>query len=317
MTSTPGERTSMTAFRSPTEERNPRTADIDRLGAAEMVSRILDEEARVTSAVRDAADAIARLVEIAADSIRAGGRVRYVGAGTSGRLGVLDAVELLPTYGVGTEWFTASIAGGDGAMFRSAEGAEDDPSLGARDLDDIGEHDLLVALAASGRTPYVRGAIDLAQERGATTALITANPHAEMLALVDVRVVLDTGPEAITGSTRMKAATAQKITLNAFSTATMVTLGKTYSNLMVDVRPSNEKLRTRVARLLTQAADVDMVAAEKMLNAVDDDVKTALVLLLTPEHGPTDAARIASARVSLDAHGGSVRGALRQFADAP
>lgn len=304
-------------FRSPTEDRNPRTSDIDRLSPAQIVSRILDEDTRVLPAVDAAAPEIAKLVEIAATSIRSGGRVHYIGAGTSGRLGVLDAVELLPTYGVGTEWFTASIAGGQPAMFRSAEGAEDDPALGAADLNDVGTHDLVIGLAASGRTPYVQGAIDLARSRGATTALVTANPHASLIPLVDVAVVLDTGAEAITGSTRMKAATAQKIALNAFSTATMVALGKTYSNLMVDVSPSNEKLRIRVARLLTQAADIDMATAEHVLDAAGGDVKTAILILLAPHGDTVDTTRIADARAALEAHGGSVRDALREFVTAP
>lgn len=316
MTPTPEGLERTMPFRSPTEDRNPRTLDIDRLTPSEVVARILDEDARVLPAVGAAAAAIAKLVDFAAAAIRAGGRVHYFGAGTSGRLGVLDAVELLPTYGVGTEWFTASIAGGQGAMFRSAEGAEDDPSLGATDADAVGARDVLIGLAASGRTPYVKGALELARSRGATTALMTANPHASLIPLVDVPIVLDTGAEAITGSTRMKAATAQKIALNTFSTATMVVLGKTYSNLMVDVSPSNDKLRTRVARLLMQVGDVDMAAAERVLDAVGGDVKTALLILLSPDDSAADPARIAAARTALETHDGSVRDALRALITA-
>lgn len=307
MTPTPANHNGSMPFRSPTEEQNPRTADIDLLSPVDMVTRIVDEDARVIDAVRGASGAIGHLVEVAVAGIRAGGRVRYIGAGTSGRLGVLDAVELLPTYGVGSEWVAATLAGGEGAMFRSAEEAEDDPDRGTADVDDLGKNDVLVALAASGRTPYVRGALDVARTRGAATALITANPSAELLSLVDVPIVLDTGAEVVTGSTRMKAATAQKIALNAFSTATMIALGKTYSNFMVDVSPSNAKLRTRLVRLLTQATDVDLATAERALDAADGEVKTALVVLLSP--GAVDAA---AARASLDAHGGSVRAAVRE-----
>ncbi|MFD6136078.1 N-acetylmuramic acid 6-phosphate etherase [Isoptericola sp. NPDC056618] len=294
---------------SPTEERNPRTTDIDLLPPADVVRLILDEDAGVASVVRAERFRVTQTVELAVEAIRAGGRVHYAGAGTSGRLGVLDAVELLPTYGVGPEWFDAHLAGGPDAMTVSVEGAEDDAEAGRRDLDHVGPHDLVVGLAASGRTPYVGGALDLARERGARTALVSANPAAPLADRVDVAILLDTGPEAVTGSTRMKAATAQKIVLNTFSTATMIQLGKTYSNLMVDVRASNAKLRARLVRLLSQATGLAPEVCAPVLADAGGEVQVALVMLLAG----VDAA---AARGAL-AGGDGVRGALGRLGAAP
>lgn len=310
----PGQHAASGDFRSPTEDRNPRTTDIDTLPAEQIVARILSEDAAVVAAVSAATADIGRLAAAAVESIRAGGRVHYVGAGTSGRLGVLDAVELLPTYGVGEEWFAVHLAGGAGAMFKASEGAEDDADLGRRDTASVRSGDLVIGLAASGRTPYVRGAIQRAREVGARSALLTANPYAELLDLVDIPVVLNTGPEVVTGSTRMKAATAQKIALNAFSTATMIRLGKTYSNLMVDVSPSNEKLRARVVRLLMQATSVDAATATRALESAEGDLKVALVALLAG--APSDPHVMESARHALTLHGGVVHGALADLTTA-
>ncbi|MFB7797685.1 N-acetylmuramic acid 6-phosphate etherase [Isoptericola sp. NPDC056134] len=294
---------------SPTEERNPRTTDIDLLPPADVVRLILDEDAGVASVVRAERFRVTQAVELAVEAIRAGGRVHYAGAGTSGRLGVLDAVELLPTYGVGPEWFDAHLAGGPDAMTVPVEGAEDDADAGRRDLDHVGPHDLVVGLAASGRTPYVGGALDLARERGARTALVSANPAAPLADRADVAILLDTGPEAVTGSTRMKAATAQKIVLNTFSTATMIQLGKTYSNLMVDVRASNAKLRARLVRLLSQATGLAPEACAPVLADAGGEVQVALVMLLAG----VDAA---AARGALAGEDG-VRGALGRLGAAP
>jgi len=294
---------------SPTEERNPRTTDIDLLPPADVVRLIMDEDAGVASVVRAERFRVTQAVELAVEAIRSGGRVHYAGAGTSGRLGVLDAVELLPTYGVGPEWFDAHLAGGPDAMTVSVEGAEDDAEAARRDLDHVGPHDLVVGLAASGRTPYVGGALDLARERGARTALVSANPSAPLADRADVAILLDTGPEAVTGSTRMKAATAQKIVLNTFSTATMVRLGKTYSNLMVDVRASNAKLRARLVRLLSQATGLEPEVCAPVLADAGGEVQVALVMLLAG----VDAA---AARAALDG-GDGVRGALARLGAAP
>ncbi|GAB3085416.1 N-acetylmuramic acid 6-phosphate etherase [Isoptericola nanjingensis] len=294
---------------SPTEERNPRTTDIDLLPPADVVRLILDEDAGVASVVRAERFRVTQAVELAVEAIHAGGRVHYAGAGTSGRLGVLDAVELLPTYGVGPEWFDAHLAGGPDAMTVPVEGAEDDADAGRRDLDHVGPHDLVVGLAASGRTPYVGGALDLARERGARTALVSANPAAPLADRADVAILLDTGPEAVTGSTRMKAATAQKIVLNTFSTATMIQLGKTYSNLMVDVRASNAKLRARLVRLLSQATGLAPEVCAPVLADAGGEVQVALVMLLAG----VDAA---AARGALAGEDG-VRGALGRLGAAP
>ncbi|MFP3715122.1 N-acetylmuramic acid 6-phosphate etherase [Puerhibacterium sp. TATVAM-FAB25] len=287
---------------SPTEERNPRTTDIDLLPTAQVVRLITDEDARVPGAVQAQADRIAAAVELAVAAIRAGHRVHYAGAGTSGRLGVLDAAELAPTYGVGPEWFDAHMAGGAEAITRAVENAEDHDRAGRADLDHVAAGDVVVGLAASGRTPYVRGALELARERGAATVLVSANPAAPLTPLADVAILVDTGPEAITGSTRMKAAGAQKIVLNTFSTAVMVRLGKTYSNLMVDVRATNAKLRARLVRLLAQATGLEPEECEPVLAEAGGEVPTALVALL----GGVD---VATARTALAA-GGSVRAAL-------
>ncbi|CAM3795371.1 N-acetylmuramic acid 6-phosphate etherase [Isoptericola cucumis] len=294
---------------SPTEERNPRTTDLDLLPSADVVRLIMEEDAGVASVVRAERFRVTQAVELAVAAIRAGGRVHYVGAGTSGRLGVLDAVELAPTYGVGSEWFDAHLAGGPDAMTVSVEGAEDDAATGRRDLDHVGPHDLVVGLAASGRTPYVGGALELARERGARTALVSANPSAPLAVGVDVAILLDTGPEAITGSTRMKAATAQKIVLNTFSTATMVRLGKTYSNLMVDVRATNAKLRARLVRLLSQATGLEPEVCAPVLAEAGGEVQVALVMLLA-------GVDVAAARRSMAGDGG-VRGALARLGAAP
>jgi N-acetylmuramic acid 6-phosphate etherase len=265
---------------SPTEERNPRTTDIDLLPTADVVRRITDEDAGVADAVRAQADHITAAVDLAVTALRGGGKVHYFGSGTSGRLGVLDAVELLPTYGVGDEWFEAHLAGGAGAMMLAVEGAEDDVDLGRRDADGVRPGDLVVGLAASGRTPYVGGAFDVAAERGASTVLISANPQARLAPRVDVAILVNTGPEVVTGSTRMKAATAQKLVLNTFSTATMIRLGKTYSNLMIDVRPTNQKLRARIVRILVQATGLGTDECEQVLARAGGEIHVALVMLL-------------------------------------
>jgi N-acetylmuramic acid 6-phosphate etherase len=294
--------TELVRLASPTEERNPRTTDIDLLPTGQVVRLITEEDARVPGAVQAQAGRITAAVDLAVAAIRAGHRVHYAGAGTSGRLGVLDAAELVPTYGVGPEWFDAHMAGGAPAITRAVENAEDDATTARDDLDHVEAGDVVVGLAASGRTPYVRGALELARERGAATVLVSANPGAPLAALADVAVLVDTGPEAITGSTRMKAATAQKIVLNTFSTAVMVRLGKTYSNLMVDVRATNAKLRARLVRLLTQATGLEPEECARVLADAAGEVPTALVVLL----GGVD---VAAARAAL-AGGASVREAL-------
>jgi N-acetylmuramic acid 6-phosphate etherase len=291
---------------SPTEERNPRTTDIDTVPVLTLLERINDEDATVPGAVRAALPQLATLVEHTVERIGAGGRVHYFGAGSSGRLGLLDAAELPPTYGVAFDLFVAHLAGGDAAVRRAQEGSEDDIGQGALEAADVGPGDVVVGIASSGYTPYVGGALAQSRSAGAYTALVTSNPEALLAAEADVVVCVDTGPEVITGSTRMKSATATKLVLNAFSTAVMVRTGRTWSNLMVDVRPSNAKLRGRLIHLLHQATGLDDDVCEQALADSGNDAKTALVVLLatvTPSE----------ARAALDAGGGIVTAALRRL----
>ncbi|GAA4422928.1 N-acetylmuramic acid 6-phosphate etherase [Georgenia halophila] len=268
-------------LRSPTEDRNPRTTGIDQLPATDVVNLVLSEDRGVVAAVEAAAGPLGRLVDRAVGALVEGGRIHYVGSGTSGRLAVLDAAELRPTYDVGEESVRAYLAGGPDAMVNSAEGAEDDDAAGHR----LGRHfapqDLVVGLTASGRTPFVAGALRAGHENGAATALISTNPDAPLADDTDIAILLDTGPEVITGSTRMRAATAQKIALNTFSTAVMVRMGKTFSNLMIEVRATNKKLQARTVRMLVQATGQDAGRCAEVLTAAGGHVRTALVALMS------------------------------------
>ncbi|MGP9694419.1 N-acetylmuramic acid 6-phosphate etherase [Brachybacterium sp. AOP25-B2-12] len=287
----------LVALDSTTEERNPRSRDLDTLDAPGLVDLILADDARVAAAVQAQAPRIAELVEVCVAAISAGRTVHYVGAGTSGRLGVLDAVELAPTYGATPDMVTAHLAGGEPAMLVAVEGAEDDEEAGAQLVaEDCEDGDVVIGLAASGRTPFVGGALRAARERGLPTALIAANPRASLAPWADVPILLEVGPEVVTGSTRMKAGTAQKLTLNALSTAVMVRLGTTYSNLMIDVRPTNAKLVARTVRLLVQASGADADTAAAMLEDADGSVRVALVALLAGSDAAT-------ARSAADAFG--------------
>lgn len=278
---------------SPTEERNPATTGIDALDSRGVVDLIVDEDRVVHAAVAAVAGSIARAVDCAVAAWWRGGTIHYAGAGTSGRLAVLDAVELLPTYSVGEDRVVAHLAGGDRAMFRSAEGAEDDADAGHRLGATLGPDDVMVGLAASGRTPYVGGALRGARERGAATVLIAANPRAPLAALADVPILPDTGPEVVTGSTRMKAATAQKLVLNTLSTALMIRCGKTYENLMIDLHASNAKLRGRAVRILLQATGRDRDECAAALAAAGDRLRVALVALLAGTDTPTATSALA------------------------
>ena len=292
---------SLVSLVSPTEERNPRSEDLDTLAAPDLVDRILAEDATVAAAVQKVSGDIARLVEVCVSAIDAGGTVHYVGAGTSGRLGVLDAVELLPTYNATPDMVTAHLAGGDAAMMQAVEGAEDDPEAGARLVaQSCKERDVVVGLAASGRTPFVGGALWAARERGLPTALIAANPAAQLAGEVDIAILLEVGPEVVTGSTRMKAATAQKLTLNALSTATMVRLGTTFSNLMINVRPTNHKLVARTVRMLVQATGADPDLAADALQEAGGELRTALVALLAASSGDGERAHVQHGSGTLD-----------------
>src|SRR5579859_3977660 len=270
----------------PTEESNPRTVDIDRLDTLGVLERLNDEDQLVAPAVRSALPAIARAVDLAFDRWQSGGRVVLFGAGTSGRLAALDAAELGPTFGIPADRWVARLAGGDGAFFKAQEGAEDDREAGAAAADDLSAADIAFGIAASGRTPWVIAALERARGRGAATIGLACVPRPDLANFVDVAIVVDTGPEPISGSTRMKAGTAQKLVLNSFSSTLMIRLGKVYSNLMVDVQATNEKLRRRAARLVQQAAGGDAAVAEQSLILSNGEVKTAIAALrlgVTPE----------------------------------
>ncbi|HEY7046976.1 MAG TPA: N-acetylmuramic acid 6-phosphate etherase [Jatrophihabitantaceae bacterium] len=287
----------------PTEERNPRTVDIDQRSTIDMLRMINDEDALVAGAVRAVLPALAEAVDLAVTAMRDGHRVHYFGAGTSGRIAVLDAAELIPTYAIAPDLVVAHHAGGLAALAQPSEGIEDDVELGARDAATVQAGDVALGLTASGRTPYVTGALRAARSRGAGTVLISANPDAELGAGVDVHVGVDTGPEVIAGSTRMKAGTAQKLLLNAFSTALMIRVERTYSNLMVAVAATNDKLRGRVVRILVEATGLDPQACGDALERADGDARVALVALLAN-------VSVSQASQALVHAGGGVRRAL-------
>jgi N-acetylmuramic acid 6-phosphate etherase len=245
-----------------------------------VVNTLIAADADVAAAVAATADQIAAAVDLFVAALAAGGTVHYLGSGTSGRMGVLDAVELWPTFRVSDAQVKSHLAGGAEAMVRAAEGAEDDAGAGAAVVAGAGADDLIVGLTASGRTPYVRGALEAARARGLRTVLVSTNPNAPLRELADVAILPDTGPEVLTGSTRLKAATAQKMVLNTLSTASMVRLGKTFSNLMIDMVPSNEKLRARSVRILQQGARVEAGQAAIALDAAGGSMRVALVSLL-------------------------------------
>ncbi|HXP54530.1 MAG TPA: N-acetylmuramic acid 6-phosphate etherase [Streptosporangiaceae bacterium] len=291
----------------PTEERNGRTLDLDTLPTRDLLDRLNDEDALVAPAVRRALPALATVVDEAARRIGAGGRVHYVGSGTSGRLAVLDAAELRPTFGLAPGVVVAHLAGGDRALLQAVEGAEDDRAAGAAATATAGAGDLVVGLSASGAAPFVGAALERARAAGAFTALITANPAAPLAGRADVCVCADTGPEAVAGSTRLKAGTAEKMLLNSFSTALMVRTGRTYSNLMVHVAPANAKLRARQRRLLAQATGAAEDRCATALAAAGGDLRVALVTLLSGADPDV-------ARAALGRSGGVVRAALQDLA---
>jgi len=286
-----------------TEQRNPRTADIDIVSTEEVLRLLNAEDATVPGEVARALPVLAQVVDEVVDCVRAGGRVHYFGAGTSGRMAVLDAAEVVPTFGLDHGVLVAHQAGGDRALRTAVEGAEDDMSLGARDAVAVTAADVAVGISASGRTPYVAGALRAARLASAVTVLITSNPAAPLAGLADYLVVADTGPEAIAGSTRLKAATAQKLLLNALSTAAMVRLGRTFSNLMVSMPGTNAKLRNRQLTILMEATGADETACRAQLASCGGDVRLALLCLLTGLE-PAAAAR------ALAAADGNIRTAL-------
>ena len=265
-----------------TEQRNPNTMNIDRLSTLDMVKLINQEDHRVAEAVALVIDKIAEAIDVIADRLGKGGRLIYCGAGTSGRLGILDAVECPPTYSTEPEMVQALMAGGYPAIFKAVEGAEDSKKLGIQDMKNIGfgAGDVLVGIAASGRTPYVLGCMEYAKELGAPTVSVTCCPGSVLDSFADIGIAPCPGPEVITGSTRMKSGTAQKMVLNMLSTGTMIKLGKVYGNLMVDVKPSNEKLIRRCVTIVCNATDCDDATATAALEACGYRPKTAIVMVL-------------------------------------
>lgn len=265
-----------------TEASNPDTVDMDICTTLELLAMINREDSRVAPAVEKVLPDIAKAVELAARGIAAGGRLIYVGAGTSGRLGVLDASECPPTFGVSPDMVVGVIAGGDKALRSPIEGAEDSPEDGAADMDrlHVTEKDTVVGITASGNTPYVLGAVERAKELGAATVALCNTGPGTVAQAADVAIVPVVGPEVLMGSTRMKSGTAEKMVLNMLSTAVMVKLGKVYRNLMVDLTPSNKKLRDRTVRIIMQAVDVSRQEAEEALGQADGQPKAAILMLL-------------------------------------
>ncbi|HVC83021.1 MAG TPA: N-acetylmuramic acid 6-phosphate etherase [Chloroflexota bacterium] len=294
------------------EDVNPLTRDIDTL-ATEAILRLINEEDQgVPLAVAKVVPAIAAVVEQVVAALNAGGRLLYVGAGTSGRLATLDAAECPPTYGIDPQRIQAIMAGGPKAVTEAVEGAEDDAAQGARDMDAllVGERDMVLGIAASGRTPYVIGALDRARALGARTAALVGNPRGPVAKSADLVIAPDTGPEVVAGSTRMKAGTAQKMILTMISTAAMIRTGRTYGNLMVHMRISNAKLRRRAKGMVSQATGASEETARDALTAAGDQIPTAIVMIETG----LDATQ---ARERLAQTGGVVRKALKHASFSP
>ncbi len=293
----------------PTEQNNPASSMIDTADTRGILDIINSEDCRVPLAVRDELPRIAEAVDMIVAAFKAGGRLIYAGAGTSGRLGILDASECPPTFGTPQGMVQGMIAGGPDAVFRSQEGAEDRPEDGARDVGalGVGPHDIVCGIAASGRTPYVVGALVEAGRRGAGTVLVTTNSRGQLQKLgivADVLICPNVGPEVVTGSTRMKSGTAQKLVLNMLTTASMIRMGKTYGNVMVDLQMTNDKLRERARRVVMETTGADYDTAVSVLASAGGHVKTAIVMLLGEMTQSEAMAR-------LQAAGGFVRMALR------
>ncbi|MBF4435083.1 N-acetylmuramic acid 6-phosphate etherase [Vibrio anguillarum] len=265
------------------EGRNPDTMDIDLLSAQEIVERLNQQDKHVPLAVEQVLPEIALAVDRITYAFKHGGRLIYIGAGTSGRLGVLDASECPPTFGVSDQMVIGLIAGGKEAMFSAKEGAEDCAELGIQDLKSIHftDQDVVVGIAASGRTPYVIGALEYANDLGATTIALSCNPDSPIAELAQIAISPVVGPEALTGSTRLKSGTAQKLVLNMLTTASMIRLGKSYQNLMVDVKATNRKLIARAVRIVMQATDCERAEAEYLLAQSNNNVKVAILMHLT------------------------------------
>lgn len=291
-----------------TEKRNPNTLEIDIVSTDEMLKMINEEDKKVAYAVEKQIHNIAKAVDLIADKLEKGGRLIYAGAGTSGRLGILDASECPPTFGTPKELVQGIIAGGYEAIFSAVEGAEDNISEGAEDLKKINfsDKDIFVGITASGRTPYVLGGIKYANEIGAVSIAVTNNADSEVEKLTDVCIAVIVGGEALTGSTRMKAGTAQKMVLNMLTTGSMIKLGKVYENLMVDVEATNLKLAERCRNIVVEATSIDKAAAARFLEETNFDVKLAIFMIMSGLDKET-------AEESLNSHKGHIRKALKSL----
>lgn len=287
------------------ETRNPQTMDLDALSTLELVHRFNQQDTLVAEAVKATLPDVASAVDAAAEALKSGGRIIYMGAGTSGRLGVLDASECPPTFGVPHGLVVGLIAGGPGALLKAVEGAEDNAQLGEDDLIalNLTPQDLVVGLAASGRTPYVIGGLKYARKTGCTTVAISCNPDSPIAREADIAISPVVGPEALTGSTRLKSGTAQKLVLNMISTGAMVKFGKVYQNLMVDMKATNIKLMDRACRMVVEATGIACAEAETLLRETDFDVKPAILMALSGLNAN-------AAREKLATHQGFLRAAL-------
>lgn len=287
------------------ETRNPQTMDLDALSTLDLVHRFNQQDTLVAEAVKATLPDVASAVDAAAEALKSGGRIIYMGAGTSGRLGVLDASECPPTFGVPHGLVVGLIAGGPGALLKAVEGAEDNAQLGEDDLIalNLAPQDLVVGLAASGRTPYVIGGLKYARKTGCTTVAVSCNPDSPIAQEADIAISPVVGPEALTGSTRLKSGTAQKLVLNMISTGAMVKFGKVYQNLMVDMKATNIKLMDRACRMVVEATGIERAEAETLLRQTDFDVKPAILMALSGLNAD-------AAREKLAAHQGFLRAAL-------
>lgn len=288
-----------------TERRNPRTIQLDTMSELEIVTAMNDEDARVPLAIAKKLPEIAQAARWAVEAFEQGGRLFYMGAGTSGRLGVLDAAECPPTFGVDPGMVVGLIAGGEKAFIKAVEGAEDSRELGRQDLEShhLTQKDFVIGIAASGRTPYVLGGLAYAKETGCRTAAIACNPGSAIGKAADLAIEVEVGPEVLTGSTRLKSGTAQKLILNMISTASMVRTGKAYQNLMVDVMQTNEKLHTRAENIVMDATGVERAEARRAIDAAGGSVKCAITMLLAN-------CTAQEAKSRLEAAGGHVRTAI-------
>jgi len=277
-----------------TERRNQRTMELDDMTVEDILTVMNEEDQMVAGVIRKEIPVIQQVVAQVIQSFQSGGRLIYIGAGTSGRLGVLDAAECVPTFGVSPKMVVGLIAGGERALIKAVEGAEDSKTLAVEDLQalQLTPNDTVIGIAASGRTPYVIGGLDYAREIGAATAALSCNKQAIISQHADLRIEVETGPEVLTGSTRLKAGTAQKLVLNMISTASMIGVGKVYQNLMVDVQSTNEKLEVRAKRMIVEATGVDLETAARYFTSANGHVKTAIVMILADVSYPEAVERL-------------------------